>query len=104
MEYKSKEEIARDVEQTRLQAKRVLKEAGEVWSGKNAVASAWRSTKGGYFRAQDKVAQTAETTDEAIRTNIYTSLGVALGVGMILGLLTRNKSHKARRNKNCECD
>ncbi len=101
MEPKSKEEIARDVEQTRLQAKHALQNAGEVWTGKNAVASAWRSTKGSYFRAHDKVLETVENTDETIRTNLYSTLGIATGFGALLGFLKAGKSRKSAKLKDC---
>jgi ElaB/YqjD/DUF883 family membrane-anchored ribosome-binding protein len=96
---KSKEEVARDVEQTRSEAKRALRNVGEVWSGKNAVASAWRSTKGTYFRAQDKVLDAAETTDDTIRSHVYASIGIALGVGAIVGFFVTNKPSKKKRNR-----
>ncbi|MEO6184276.1 MAG: hypothetical protein ABIP71_14450 [Verrucomicrobiota bacterium] len=91
MESKSKKETTRDVEQTRAEAKRAFREAGDVWSGKNAVASAWRSTKGTYLRAQDKVVESVEATDDVIRSNLYSSIGIALGVGAIIGFFCTNK-------------
>ncbi len=92
------EEAARDAEQTRSEARRALRNAGDVWSGQNAVASAWRSTKGGYFRAQDKVIETAAVADDAIRTNIYASVGIALGVGAIIGFFVTKKPRHKKRN------
>jgi ElaB/YqjD/DUF883 family membrane-anchored ribosome-binding protein len=96
---KSKEEIARDVDQTRSEAKRALRNVGEVWTGKNAVASAWRSTKGSYFRAQDKVVDVAQATDDRIRSNIYASLGIALGVGAIIGFFITDKRSRKRKTR-----
>jgi len=96
---KSKEEISRDVEKTRSEAKRALRNVGEVWSGKNAVASAWRSTKGTYFRAQDKVVDAAQATDDRIRSNIYASVGIALGVGAIIGFFATNKPARKKRTR-----
>ena len=89
---KSKEEVSRDVEQTRAEAKEALRDVGEVWSGKNAVASAWRSTKGTYFRAQDAVVGAAQTTDQTLRSNIYSSLGIAFVVGATVGFFVTRKS------------
>lgn len=95
---KSKEEIAEDVEQTRADAKYALENAREVWSGRNAAAATWRSTKGAYFRAQDKIVDTAEAADETIRSNIYSSIGIALGAGALLGFFLARKSKRRAKN------
>ncbi len=97
MEFKSKEEATRAVEQTRAEARRAFREAGEVWSGKNAVASMWRSTKGTYFRAQDKMLASAQATDNLIQSKIYSSLGVALGLGVLIGFISTGKSKTRKR-------
>jgi hypothetical protein len=60
---RSLKEVRQDVENTRADAKRALRNVGEVWSGRNAVASAWRSTKQTYWRTQDKVADTVYGAD-----------------------------------------
>lgn len=97
---KSKEEITRDVEKTRSQAKRAVEEVEEVWSGKNAIASAWRSTKDTCFRAQDKVIETKEAIDERITGNIYSSIGIAFGVGAMAGyIVTRRARAKPKRSR-----
>ena len=99
METRSKEEVMHDVEQTRADAELALKNAGEVWSGNNAVASAWRAAKGTYFNAQEKIADTAQMTDEVIRRNLYISLGIAGGVGAIIGFFAkRNPKYRRKRN------
>lgn len=100
MEKKSKEEATRDVEQTRAEAKHALRNAGEVWSGENAVASVWRSTKRTYYRVQDKVLDQAYDADKAVRKNIYATLGISLAVGTVLGYFLTNKppSRKKRRS------
>ncbi len=98
METKSKHEVARDVEVTRAEAQRALRNASEVWSGKNVVASAWRSTKGKYRRTQDRIADSAHASDEALRTHIYSSIGVAVGIGALMGFLFAGKSSRKKRN------
>lgn len=100
MQNKTREEAARDVEQTRSEARRALKNAGEVWSGRNAVAAAWRSTKDSYFRTQDRVVDKVATADDVIRTNVYASVGIALGVGAILGFFVTKKP----RSRKLNCD
>ncbi len=96
---KSKEEITRDVEKTRSQAKRAVEDVEEVWSGKNAIASAWRSTKDTCFRAQDKVIGTKEAIDERITGNIYSSIGIAFGVGAMVGYFVTSKPKRSRKRK-----
>jgi ElaB/YqjD/DUF883 family membrane-anchored ribosome-binding protein len=95
--HRTREEVARDVEQTRAEAKRVFKNAGEVWTGRNAIASAWRSTKGKYFQVHDKVSNAAQTTDETVRENVYAAVGIALGIGAALGYLLTSKPRKNRK-------
>ena len=41
---------------------------------------------------QEKAVEGAKATDRTIRTHPYESLGVALGVGVLLGLLLARKS------------
>lgn len=98
MDTRSKEEVTRDVEQTRLATKRALKNAGEVWSGRNAIASAWRSTKSTYLRTQDKIADTAYVANKQVHQNVYTALGAALGIGAILGYFLTKKPSRKRKN------
>jgi ElaB/YqjD/DUF883 family membrane-anchored ribosome-binding protein len=94
---RSLKEVKQDVENTRADAKRALRNVGEVWSGRNAVASAWRSTKQTYWRTQDKVADTVYGADKSVRENVYMSAGIALGVGAILGYFLTNKSRKKKK-------
>jgi ElaB/YqjD/DUF883 family membrane-anchored ribosome-binding protein len=94
---RSREEVVRDVEQTRAEAKRAFRNAGEVWSGRNAVASAWRSTKRTYWRTHDKIADTAYAADTTVRENVYPSVGVALSIGAVLGYFLTSKPTKKRK-------
>lgn len=94
---RSKDEITRDVENTRSQARRAVENVGDVWSGQNAIASVWRSTKDTYFRAQDKVLDTRDAVHDRITGNVYSSIGIALGVGAIIGYFVTNKPRKRKR-------
>jgi ElaB/YqjD/DUF883 family membrane-anchored ribosome-binding protein len=97
---RSRQEVARDVELTRQEAKRAFRNAGDVWSGKNAIAAAWRSTRRKYYNAQDKIADTVYTTDNTVRQNLYSSIGIALGIGAVFGyFLTRRP--QSRRKRKC---
>jgi ElaB/YqjD/DUF883 family membrane-anchored ribosome-binding protein len=98
---KTKEEITRDVERTRARTRAAVENANDVWTGRNAVASAWRSTKGTYFRAQDAVLDTAHSADQTVRSNIYSSVGIALGLGAILGFFLTAKSSSRKRKRKC---
>lgn len=93
---KSLEEARLDVEQTRAEAKRAWRNASEVWSGRNAVASAWRSTKQTYWRTQDKVADKIYEADQTVRNNVYASVGIALGMGALLGYLLTGRPREKR--------
>lgn len=95
MEFnRTKKEVAREVEQTRSEAKRVFRNAGEIWSGRNAMASAWRSTKSKYHQVHDNVSARVHATNDLIRENIYASVCVAVGVGAILGFLSASRKKK----------
>lgn len=54
-------------------------------------AMAWERTKNGYLTVQDKTAAGAKATDAAIRSHPYQTVGIAFGVGLLLGLLFRRK-------------
>lgn len=45
-----------------------------------------------YGDARDKVVAGAKTTDQAIRQHPYEALAIALGVGVLLGLLIRRNA------------
>ncbi|QYM79415.1 hypothetical protein K0B96_02000 [Horticoccus luteus] len=44
-----------------------------------------------YGRAREKVVAGARTTDDAIRTHPYTTMGVALGAGLLIGALVSRR-------------
>jgi ElaB/YqjD/DUF883 family membrane-anchored ribosome-binding protein len=58
---------------------------------RNRLASALENAKGTYHRWQDKVVDkakdAAKATDNTVREHPYESMGVALGVGILLGVL-----------------
>ena len=99
MEKKSKEEVLREVEATRANAKFALKDAGEVWSGRNAVAHTWRSTKDKYHRAQEQISESAHAADDTIRHNIYSTLGIAAAIGALAGFLFTGKSKRKKSDR-----
>ncbi len=67
------------------------------WKAKAKVAgnAAWDATKSAYQELQDKTTACTKATDQAIRENPYYSVGIAFGVGCLLGfLLTRGGKSK----------
>jgi len=92
---RSKEEIARDIEETREDVKDALYDAKDAWVGHNPAVVAWKATKSSVNSAKRKVVAKAQATDIAVQCNIYRSLGIAVGVGAVLGFLL------TKRNRNC---
>ena len=55
------------------------------------LATSLESAKANFRKVEEKAAQGARVTDEAIRSHPYESLGVAFGVGLLVGLLVTRK-------------
>ena len=58
---------------------------------RNMGAAAAESARNAYFASKEKVISGAKVTDEAIRENPYTSIGIAFGVGLLIGVRARRK-------------
>jgi ElaB/YqjD/DUF883 family membrane-anchored ribosome-binding protein len=54
---------------------------------RSRLASAVESAKATYERIKEKTVKAAQTTDHAIREHPYESIGIACGVGLLLGVL-----------------
>jgi len=76
------------------------------WKAKARVAgtAAWDATRAAYNELHDKTVQYSKATDEAIRQRPYASLGIAFGVGCLLGLLFTSRSSSNRKSKEDCCD
>ncbi len=61
--------------------------APEGWTHKAAIASyaLWDVSQETFERFQEGAVRTAKVTNKAIRANPYQSLGIAFGVGLLLG-------------------
>jgi ElaB/YqjD/DUF883 family membrane-anchored ribosome-binding protein len=59
----------------------------KVVEASNRLAAALEKGKDAWEFARDKAVEGAEVTDEAIRGNLYSSIGVAFAVGAVLGFL-----------------
>ncbi len=82
------------------QAKTLAREAKETIQEKasdvserarNMSAAAMESARNAYQTSKEKVIAGAQATDTAIRDNPYTTLGIAFGVGILIGVLARRK-------------
>ena len=81
-----------DLKQVVRDAEDLLKatagEAGEkVKEVRNRLTAALESAKDTCERLQDQTVQAAKTTDRTIREHPYESVGIALGVGLLVGVL-----------------
>jgi len=84
--------LAGDLKEVVSDAEDLLKatagEAGEkVKEVRSRLARALESAKATYERVQDKTVQAAKATDHAIREHPYESIGIAFGVGLLIGVL-----------------
>jgi ElaB/YqjD/DUF883 family membrane-anchored ribosome-binding protein len=63
-------------------------QAGEkVSAARSRLAAAIESAKASYQRVQEKTVAAAKATDKTIRAHPYESIGIAFGVGLLVGLL-----------------
>ena len=66
--------------------------AGEkVSEARNRLAAALDSAKEIAGRVRDKAVEGAKAADEAVRENPYQAIGIALGVGVLLGYLVARR-------------
>lgn len=52
-------------------------------------SAAWERARAGCSTMQDKAATGMRATDRTIRTHPYQSIGIAFGVGILLGFMMR---------------
>lgn len=64
----------------------------KVQEARNRLAAAMDAARETYGAIQDKAIQGAKATDKAIRENPYQALGIAFGVGALLGFLLSRRS------------
>ena len=88
--------LVSDLKTVTRDAEQLLKTvSGESGNGSRAIrmrlASAIESAKASYHRLEEKTVAGAKATDKAIRTHPYESLGVAFGMGLLVGVLMARK-------------
>ena len=68
--------------------------AGPEWKAKARAAgtAAWDATRATYQQLQDKTVEYSQATDRAIHEKPYVAIGVAFGVGVLLGYLVAGRS------------
>jgi len=59
---------------------------------RNRLSAVLAAAKDTCAAVQDKAVQRAKATDKAIRANPYQSIGIALGVGALIGYLYSRRS------------
>ncbi|MEP6663847.1 MAG: hypothetical protein ABJC04_09310 [Verrucomicrobiota bacterium] len=94
MDIPSKDDVLRDAEETRSKADAAIQNAKEIWSGQNSVATGWRAAKWAGREAKERVIAKTLQADNRIRSNIYGSLGIAFGIGLVAGLLMDRSRRK----------
>lgn len=58
---------------------------------RSRLTAAMESAKATAHKVQEKAVAAAKATDQAIRTHPYESIGVAFGVGLLVGVLVARK-------------
>jgi ElaB/YqjD/DUF883 family membrane-anchored ribosome-binding protein len=70
--------------------------AGEkVSEARRRLTAALESSREVYGRVRDKTVDCAKATDEAVHAHPYQAIGIALGVGALIGYLA---AHRCSRN------
>ena len=83
--------VARDAEElVKATAGDVSEKAREA---RSRLMAALESAKDSTKVLQDKALAGAKVTDQAIRSHPYESLGIAFGIGLLIGVLASRRSH-----------
>ena len=90
--YQANERLRGDLKLVMRDAEELLNAAGGAAGNKvnevrNRLGNVLASAKTTYSRVQDKTVGAAKATDRVIRTHPYKSLGIALGVGLLIGVI-----------------
>ena len=93
------EKVVQKLKATVLQGEEILKiaagEPGErVRELRTKLATALNRAKALCQLWQNKTAAAAKTTDQAVRDHPYSAIGIALGFGLLIGLLVARHRHE----------
>jgi len=74
-------------------AKELLKEKAEELTNRTKAVgvAAWESAQAACGTAQEKAVAGVKATDQAIRQNPYQALGIAFGVGLLIGFMIKRR-------------
>lgn len=92
-------ELADNLHSVTQEAENFVRETGSGLSEKAREARArltasLASARAGLTRLNEKAVQGAKATDRVIRANPYQSIGVAFGIGILLGVLVTRRNGK----------
>lgn len=92
----SREKVKDDLRSLMTDAEELLKAtAGDVSEkakeARTRLAGALEKAKGTYHNLEGKTREAAKATDRAIRSHPYESIGVAFGIGLLIGVLVARK-------------
>ena len=90
--HKANQRLTSDINLVLRDAEELLKATADgnrenLTEVRRRLASALESAKATYERLKDKTVKAAQTTDHAIREHPYQSIGIACGVGLLIGIL-----------------
>jgi ElaB/YqjD/DUF883 family membrane-anchored ribosome-binding protein len=91
----SADQLAHDLKVVARDAENLIRaKAGNLnQKTRNRLANAWDKTRVTCNRVGEKAALGAQATDRCIRSHPYETFGVALGLGVVVGLLLMRKSN-----------
>jgi len=92
----SREKVKDDLRSLMTDAEELLKAtAGDVSEkakeARTRLAGALEKAKGTYRNLEGKTREAAKATDRVIRSHPYESIGIAFGVGLLIGVLVARK-------------
>ena len=90
--YEANQRLASDIKLVMRDAEELLKATGsdtgeKVKEVRGRLTAALESAKATFERLQGKTIEAAKATDHVIREHPYESIGLALGVGLLVGVL-----------------
>ena len=87
------EKRTKDIAKMSRDAEDTIRETAAEWADQTKAmgTAALEKAQEAYEYAQNKAVAGAKATDRAIRDNPYRALGIAFGVGLLIGFLTRRK-------------
>lgn len=90
--HKANQRLTSDINLVLRDAEELLKATADgnrenLTEVRRRLASALESAKATYGRLKEKTVKAAHTTDHAIREHPYQSIGIACGVGLLIGIL-----------------